>query len=137
MPSQQSSGSLRGAGSGSDGAAWFVKVWGEHTLALGDAIMGGSCSVLCGREEGGEEGQQEVRLAHTPEEETEPARFCAALCLEMEMPEGGQPCDSFLSCDRNLSATWFELRRDFYWFIQTEKLRNRGVSMCSLTWGLQ
>ena len=76
-----------------------------------------------------------MHLTHTPEEEAEPAKFCAGLSLETEMLDGGQPLDSFVSCDRNLSATWLELRRDFYWFRQIEKLRKRGGFICSLTQG--
>ena len=82
MLTQQPSQSLRDAGPGGDRAARFIRVWGSCALALGDAIMGGFGSSLCGGTKNGEKGQREMDLTRAWGGEAEAAKICAGVSLE-------------------------------------------------------
>lgn len=112
MQSQQPSQSLCDAGLAVTGLLGSLESGDKLSSPLEMPLQGGFCSFLCGRKDEREKGQRETSLTHTPGGEADTTKFCAGLSLETQMLEGRQPLASVISCDRNLGATWLELRRD-------------------------
>ena len=86
---QQPSRSLRDAGPGGDRAARFIRVWGSCALTLGDAIMGGFGSSLCGGTKNGEKGQREMDLTHARGEKLRQQRFVLVSAWRLRWWRGG------------------------------------------------
>jgi hypothetical protein len=74
------------------------------------SLWGGFCSFLCGKEESGEKGQQEMNLTHTLQERLRQQNFMLVL-VWAQGAGGRQPLGTFISRSRTLSAALPELRR--------------------------